>query len=153
RPTFIPFNYTFIQSSFSNFFGSPPEVPTIIPPGTFPNLPTTNQYTGYEALFQPLSVVLGDNFGQDVTNVPGRIEISASKFLTLDQARISSLNYLRLRATNQFGGSAGAQISSAFADISLRTTNGLMTITNLVAPDLNRPEGTIELYSARWTNV
>ena len=153
RPTFIPFNYNIFQSSTPFFAGTPPEVPTLIPPGTFPNLPTTNQYSAYEALFQPLSTVLGDTFGQDVTNVPGRIEISASKFLNLDQARISSLNYLLLSATNQFGGSAGAQISSAFADIFLRTTNGLLAITNLLAPDLNRPEGTLELYSARWTNV
>lgn len=153
RPTFIPFNYTFFQSPTSLFPGTPPEVPTLIPPGTFPNQPTTNEYTAYEALFQPLSTVLGDTFGQDVTNVPGRIEISASDYLIMDQARINSLNYLLLSATNQFGGSAGANISSAYADIFLRSTNGLLAITNLLAPDLNRPEGNMELYSARWTNV
>jgi hypothetical protein len=38
-------------------------------------------------------------------------------------------------------------------DAYLRTTNAVMTVTNLIAPYLNHIEGTCDLWSARWTNT
>ena len=157
RPTFIPENYSF--STLSPFFFGGPPTPatrTNIPPGTFAaggNGNVTNQWTAYQAIFQPGSVVAGDVAGQNVTNEPGRIELAADNYLTLPQAQISSVNYILLKATNQFGGSSGAQIAAPFADLYLRDTNGLLSITNVLMPELPRPIGICDLFSARWTNV
>src|ERR1039457_2267422 len=157
RPTFIPENYTFTAVS-PFFFGTPPTpaTPTTIPPGTFTlggNGNVTNQWTAYQAIFQPGSVIAGDTAGQNVTNEPGRIELTADNFLTLTQAQISSANYILLKATNQFGGSSGAQIAAPFVDLYLHSTNGLLNITNVLVPELPRPIGICDLFSARWTNV
>ena len=156
RPTFIPFNYTFFSAPTNFFFGGAfgaAATPTLIPPGTFNANFVTNQNTAYQGLIQPSSVVIGDNFGQTYSNSPGRIEIYATNYMSLAQSRISSLNFLRLQATNQFGGSPGATISSPYSDFNLRSTNGFLQITNLTVPSLARDEGTCSLYSARWTNV
>ncbi|HWW00692.1 MAG TPA: hypothetical protein VNZ64_13425 [Candidatus Acidoferrum sp.] len=170
NPAFIPYNYlgpfffTF-GGGFLNFNGGffPSPTPlfqpgsdtpaSIIPGGTFPNINVTNQFAAYEGLFLPSSAVPADIAGGNVTNLPGRIMLTADKFMDLSHAHISSLNYLSLTSTNHFAGSEQAQISSPFCDINLRSTNGLLTITNLLSPTLAHPEGTIECYSARFTNV
>jgi hypothetical protein len=154
RPTYIPWNYDFFRlpSEFLFFFGQP-EVPTTIPQGLFPATVSTNQYSAYRALLQPNSIVSGDTLGQTYANSPGRIEIAATNFLTMEDTRITSLNYLRVLATNHFGGTKGAQIASPYAEFNLRSTNNFMVISNLTQPSLSRPEGRIDCYSARWTNV
>jgi hypothetical protein len=150
RPTYMPVNYSFFEGG-QLFFGTP-AVPTAIPPGTFPFAPVTNQWTAYQALFQPGSVVLADVAGQNVTNAPGRIELTANKTLTMPLATVSSVDYVLLKATNQFVGSSGAQISAPYSDIYLRSTNGLLNLTNILVPFVDRPIGVCDLYSARWTN-
>src|SRR5207244_1809505 len=70
----------------------------------------------------------------------------------LSRAHISSLNYLLLKATNHFAGSSRAQISSPYTDLNLRSTNGLLAVTNVISPLIHRPEGIIDCFSARWTN-
>jgi hypothetical protein len=152
RPTYIPENYTFYLGS-QLALGIPAATPTAIPSGTFiPGL-VTNQWTAFEGLFVPGTVVPGDSAGQNVTNFPGRIEVTADKCLSLAQAQISSANYLLLKATNQFAGSPGAVIESPYSDLYLRSTNGVLNLTNVLAPELQRPIGACDLYSARWTNV
>lgn len=168
NPAYIPYNYLgpfFFGGGFFNFGGgfvpanTPLFVPgsdtpaSIIPPGTFPSVNVTNQYAAYEGLFLPSSAVPSDIANGNVTNLPGRIMLTADKYMNLSHAHITSLNYLSLTATNQFGGSDHAQISAPFCDINLRTTNGLLIITNLLSPTLAHPEGTIDCYSARFTNV
>ena len=159
RATYIPscfFVGTF-PSSFFGFFGVP-ATPTAIPPFTFslpnninPNV--TNQYASYQALLLPTTRVLGDVFEQNVTNVPGRIEIIGNKTLALTNVHMASLNYMLLKATNHFTSSAGSRISAPYVDVNLRSTNGLLTISNLLAAAVLKNEGTIDLYGARWTNI
>jgi hypothetical protein len=154
RPTYVPENYTFYEGGPLDL--GTPATPTTIPPGTFSvggNGNVTNQYSAYQALFQPGSVVLTDVTGQNVTNTPGRIELTANNYLTMTQAQISSVSYILLKATNHFGGSSGAQIAAPFADLYLRSTNGLLNITNVLVPSLPRPIGICDLFSARWTNI
>lgn len=154
RPTYIPENYSIFQGG--QFFVGTPATPTVIPPGTFAaggDGNVTNQWTAYQALFQPGSVVLVDVPGQNVTNQPGRIELTADKNLMLPQAQISGSSYLLMKATNHFGGSDGAQISAPFADIYLRSTNGMLNLTNVLVPSLPLPLGVCDLFSARWTNI
>ncbi len=153
RPTYIPWNYDLFTFPGGFFSYGVPADPTIIPPSTFNTRNTTNQYSAYQALFRPNSVVLPDTFGQTYSNSPGRIEIVGSNLLSLAETRVKSLNFLKLAAYNHFQGSPGAAIVSPYSDIYLRTTNGELAISNLLQPTLARPEGTIDLYSARWTNV
>ncbi len=151
RPTCMPVNYTIARNR--PFFGDrPPAPPTAIPRDTFDG-PFTNQWSAYEAVFLPNSALTSDVAGQNVTNMAGRIELTADKHLALPDARINSESYLLLRATNHFGGSSGAEIASPFADLYLRSTNGLLNLTNVLEPVLPRPVGICDLYSARWTNI
>jgi hypothetical protein len=156
RPTYMPANYDIFQSAQYQYFVGTPATPVTIPRGTFSvggNGNVTNQWTAYQALFQPGSVVLADVPGQNVTNQPGRMELTADKCLTLPEAQISSGSYLLMKATNHFAGSSGAQIASPFADIYLRSTNGLLNLTNVLMPSMSLPNGVCDLFSARWTNV
>ncbi len=167
RPTYIPNNYGVGEGLGTLFLGqastpSPiPDTVTLPVPGSanyialpfFPLTLTTNIWTAYEALVPPISIILSDVAGQDVTNIPGRIEISAAKTLDLTMAQITSLNYLSLQATNQFLSSSNAQIAAPYADFNLRSTNGLLSISNLVTSTINQPEGYIDLWSTCTTNI
>ncbi len=155
RPTFIPWNYTFFRGGPLSL--GAPAAPTLIPFGTFdpgtPNGSVTNEWTAYQAMFLPGSAVMGEVAGQNVTNQSGRIELTADKYLVLSNAQVSSVSYLLMKATNHFGGSAGARIAAPHADVYLRSTNGLLTLTNVLVPALPRPIGICDLFSARWTNI
>jgi hypothetical protein len=96
---------------------------------------------------------MGDLAGQDVTNMAGRIEITADNTLDLTQTRISALEYLLLKATNHFIGNAGAVIQSPNYDMILRSTNGTLTSSNLIVPNLFSPLGIVNLDSERWVEV
>ncbi len=141
--TYQPGNYWIWPSWYGLFFGGVPASPMIIPAGTFG--PSDGyQYTAYQALFYPASQLLSDVYGQNITNAAARIEISATNYLELNEATITSGSYLSLRATNHFGGSAGAQIASPFSDINLRVPNGQFTVTNLLVAKVPK-------HRARWT--
>lgn len=88
-----------------------------------------------------------------ITNLPGRFQITASQRLNLDNAIISGQNYLSLTATNQFDGSAGAHISSPFADLNLGVTNGSLSLSNLLVANLPKWSGSIQAWSTRWVDV
>jgi hypothetical protein len=152
RPTYIPWNFWMDIFQSQPLALGTPESPASVA-GVFDPYNTTNEFAAYRALLQPSSVILGDVFGQDVTNVPGRIEISADKRLDLSRAQIASLNYVKVEATNHFVCGAGATISTPFADLNLRSTNGTLAISNMMQPVLMRPGGYIDLWSTRWTNV
>ena len=153
RPTFMPDNYVIFQDTRPQGFLGSPVGPVSIPANTFPYTSSTNVWSAYQAVLPPISVIVSDVAGQDVTNIPGRIEISAEQTMDLSLARIKSLNYLSLAATNQFLGSSQAQIAAPFADINLRTTNGWLEITNLLRPVVEQPEGYVNLWSTCITNV
>src|SRR6185436_6763882 len=99
----------------------------------------------YQARLTPTTSLTTDVEGGNATNMAGRIEINASGTLNLNQARIAAVNYLLINSTNHYLGSPRAQISSPYMDILLATTNGTLTLTNLVLPIINHPEGTIDL--------
>jgi hypothetical protein len=149
--TFIPTNYSFFQSS-SFFFGTP--ATPGLPPGVIgPNTNWTTEYTAYEAIFQPTTVILGEVAGQTFTNMPGRIEVTADKQLDLRSSRIAGLNYLRLTATNNFTQDRNTRILTAYADYNLGVTNATMTVSNLLAPTCPRLNGYVDVFSTRWTNI
>ena len=167
---YLPFNplYQVFESGF--FFGNPsaygfflrkspidefgpPAAPAVLPNNLFFNNTAVANYAAYEGLFSPGSALLTDVAGRSVTNLPGRIDLIANKQLDLTRAQITSVNSVVLRATNHFVGSDGARIASPYVDINLRSTNGLMTITNLIEPVIPLPGGSCDLCSIRWTNL
>lgn len=149
RPSFSPTNYTFAFGTLG--LGVP--APLGLPPGTFPGGRITNQYSSYQAIFSASASILGEVAGQTFATLPGRVEIEASDHLDLNRARISSVNSLLVKATNHFAGADRARIAAPFISMNLRTTNGFLSVSNLVAPSVPRLEGTVDLWSARWTNV
>ena len=150
QATSRPFNYNFVTGIPFGFFPTAPSIPD---PNVFGGGTITNQYSAYEAIFTAGTQLPTDTAGGDVTNMQGRIELVADSALNMDHTRLNSLNYTLLKATNHFVGSPGASISSPWFDFILASTNGSMTLSNLDLPYLNHPEGTIELWSGRWTNV
>ena len=155
RPTYRPGNYNLFEGApFVGPIGTPTPPATPVPASSVPfiNGLVTNQYAAYQAIFTAATSLPGDVAGGNVTNMAGRIEVVADKVLDLTQARLASLNYLLLKSTNHYIGSKGAVITAPNLDLYLRTTNGALAITNLVAPYLNHLEGTCDLWSARWTN-
>ena len=88
--------------------------------------------------------------GATYTNMPGRVEILATKALNLERTIMDGESYLSLQCTNHFIGSTNAQIIAPFSDINLATTNGIMRIANLVAPTVPRMCGEIDIWSGHW---
>lgn len=152
QPTYRPATYNFFQGfPYANFLAT--VASPVVPPANLFDFQTfTNQYAAYEALFSGGTQLTSDVAGANVTNLAGRIELAAGKALNLTDSRISALNYLLVRSTNHFVGSPGALIASPTLDIYLGSTNGVMMVSNVVAPYLNHLSGPIELWSARWTN-
>jgi hypothetical protein len=152
--TAIPINYNFTH--FVPFLGGlGGAFPSSSPAGQFDPVLVTNQYAAFGALFSPTTVALSNlpPSGQlDYTNLPGRLEITGTDTMDLEQARITGLNYLALKATNHIVGMSGARIISPYSDIALATTNGSLTVSNLLFPTVQRFTGQVDLWSGRWTN-
>lgn len=150
--TQIPANYTFTR--FNPFFNLGGAFPVSSPAGVFDPVAVTNEYAAFQGQFTPTTVSLSNlpPAGRYLTNLPGRIEITADDNLDMSFARIGGLNYLGLKATNNISGFGGAKISVPYSDISLKATNGNMTITNLLSPTVPRFIGQVDLWSGRWTN-
>ena len=148
--TYRPTNYFFYQYG-SAYFGTP-ATPGMIP-GIFPDTNITSEYTAYEELFQPTTMLLGEASGQSYTNMPGRIEVTATKQLDLRSSRIAGLNFLKLTATNNFTRDSGTRILTAVADYNLGVTNGSLVVSNLLAPSCPRLDGYVDVFSTRFTNV
>lgn len=101
---------------------------------------------------QYVSAPLDATFTEKVRALPGRVEITGNQELNLAFTRIQSLNYTLLRATNHFVSSINASIDTAYSDIYLGSTNGNLTITNLVRPAISRIFGDVEVYSTVFSN-
>lgn len=119
-----------------------------------PSSPETNQYTAYGVNLAPLTFEPDPNLtSSTITNLPGRILLNASNYMDMKFAKVTGANYLNIASTNHFAGSAFAQVDAPYMDLNLGTTNGQLTVTNLVGPYVPRFDGTIGVYSARWTNI
>ena len=157
RMTYIPTNYFLFQGGL--FFLGTPATPGL-PFGLIG--PDTNnfssEFTAYEAIFEPTTVIVPELAGQTYSNMPGRIEVTADKQLDLSSSRISGLNYLRLTATNNFTNDRNTRILTAVADYNLGVTNATLTVSNLLAPTCPRLRGLlggigVEVFSTAWTNM
>ncbi len=154
RPTFIPTNYYFYSSTAPYAFG------TAMSPGSttglFPSTNMTREFSAYEIQFSPTMSLVEDYAHRSYTNMPGRVQLIADgpgSSLNLERARIYGVNSLVVKATNHFAGAAGAKIVAPFGDLDLGTTNGSLSVSNLLAPVVPRLEGYVSLWSTAFTNV
>ncbi len=148
----VPDNFSFISSTN----------PLLVGPVTagfsnvFSSINFSNPYSYMSGQIQPTSVTTNasaTNPHGTLTNLPARMEITASRELNLNKAIISGQNFISIVATNQFDGSDGASISSPFADFNLGVTNGQMTISNLLSASLPTWSGNIQAWSTRWVEA
>ena len=137
-------NVPYSQSLFTNGFGT-----NGTGSGTISNEYATLGLTLSPVTIQPDTTVAGSTY----SNVPARVQITANQSLDLTGSIIEAGNYLNLTSPNDYRGSQGAQISFPVADFNLGTSNGQMTISNLVVPYLTRFSGDIEAWSTVWTNL
>jgi hypothetical protein len=156
-PAPIPANYSFYRSfpGYTNLpVGNTPYSLNLFVTGFGTNGSVTNNYTSLGVGVQQVTFQVDPAFPtQNITNIGGRIEIIADDVLNLNNTIMDGPNYVLLQATNHFAGSTNAHMQFPFADINLRSTNGLLNFTNVLAPNIPRLNGPIELYSARWTNL
>ena len=148
----VPNNYVIYPSATQlGSLGSP------LTSAYYPNLDTAdtitnNIYSYVNAQMIPSAIALsGGGYGTvALTNVPGRVEITASNELNLSKAVFSGMSYLRLNSTNQFDYDGRDQISAPYSDFYLGCTNGSMAITNLIEPSLPVWSGSLQAFSTRW---
>lgn len=157
---FRPSNYSITHAAPFGYDTLPTLSPLLLDPLTFAGTNTSTTFstnvgwaaTITAAAFPPEPTISGTAW----TNVPGRIEITASgptSYLDLTRTLIDGESYLLLSSTNHFVGSTNAVIKSPVSDIYLSSTNGNMAISNLTTPFVPRMEGVIQVWSGRFTNV
>ena len=156
---FRPINYNITHSAPFGYDTSPTLPPIVLNPLVFSgtNFPTFSTNVAWAATitgaaFTPDPTISGSTW----TNVPGRIEITASgagSYLDLTRTLMDGQSYLLLSSTNHFVGSTNATIVAPVRDVYLSSTNGRMAISNLSTAFVPRMEGEIQAWSGRWTNV
>lgn len=152
----VPDNFVFTQSGTPFVIG--PTNASGYPAGIFqpPGVTVTNSYSYVDAQLISSTTATNPSLSNPsgaLTNLPGRIQINASGELDLTLAQISGPNYLSLTATNQFDGSAGADIVAPYSDISLGATNGFLIASNVLQSAIPNWSGTIQAWSTRWIFV
>ena len=150
----VPDNFTFTEST------APIPAGTVAASGfttTFlPNNAITNPYSYVSAQLTSSSVstnASGTNPSGAITNLFGRIQITASNELSLAGAQITGQNYMSLVAPNQFNGSQDAQIVAAYSDINLGVTNGNLDVANLLSPSVSTFNGSVVAWSTSWSTT
>jgi hypothetical protein len=148
----LPSNFSIFQSGAPLLTGLPPAVQSfqnIFQPAA--NITPSNAYVN--VLFQSTTVATnasGANPSGALTNLPGKIQITASNRLNLENVQLSGENYLSLTAPNHFEGSQYSTIIAPYSDINLGVTNGKLNIANLIASGVATVGGTMQAWSARW---
>ncbi len=149
----IPINFTFTESHTRLVPGTP--APAGFVP-VFLSGSVTNGYAFANAQLISTSVATNASIRNPsgaLTNLPGRIQITAGRDLDLTIANITGPNYLSIQSPHQFEGSSGAQIVSPYSDINVGVTNGFLTISNLATPVIPNWGGTVQAWSTRWIAV
>ena len=148
----IPNNFTFTGSLTPLIVGVTPAPAGFIPNVFFSGV-VTNPYSYLSAQLIATTVATNTLLHTNVSALPARIVITGSNEVNMALANISGANYLSVTSSNQFDGSAGAQIAAAYADFSLGRTNGTLTISNLLEAQIPVWSGTVQAWSTRWLEV
>jgi hypothetical protein len=143
----IPENFSFTESPTPQIFLTPTA------PGFFNVFSSgfvSNRFAYVSAQLIATSAGTNSIPNGAITNLPSRIQISASNELNLALAQIIQPDYLSLQSPHQFDGNTGAQIAAPFSDLNLGVTNGYLAITNLLPQSFPVWCGTVQAWSTRW---
>ena len=151
----IPNNFTFTQSGTPRMGGAavePPNFQNVFQPPSAIN----PKYAFVNA--QMLSTTVATNASVAnpsgaLTNLPGKILITASNELNLANVQINGENYLSLTAPNQYDGPAPSMIVAPYSDINLGVTNGRLNVANLISSGVATLGGNLQAWSAEWVSV
>lgn len=142
-----PSCFTFTSSTNKLIFQPPAPAGFV---NVFPSGAVTNRYAFANVQIAAGSAATNQIANLSPTNLPGRVQINASSELNLAMAQINTPNYMSVQSTNQFDGSPGASIQVPYSDLNLGVTNGFLTISNLLTPNLPSMSGTVQAWSTRW---
>lgn len=131
--------------------------PDLLYNSTYASQTVTNWYSGYSANIGQGVVSAGfGRFGSTKiaafshpTNKAGRIEVEADR-LDVSLTRFRSEGLLSLKAKELVG--TPYKLDAAVVSLDVGSTNGSLTVSNLIQPIVRRFNGVINLYSAVWTN-
>jgi hypothetical protein len=130
----FPSDFTFFQSPTKLVFANPPAVAGYVNPAPFTTV--TNDFSYASVRLTAVLVDTNTVIGGSPTNLPGRIQLSANHTLNLANTRITGPNYLSLSSPYHFLGNSNAVIEAPYSDINLGVTNGSLTLSNLLVPQL-----------------
>jgi glucuronoarabinoxylan endo-1,4-beta-xylanase len=108
----------------------------------------SNSYAGYSVFVDDLAT---DPSGAAATNLPGVIQISANN-LDLTRTWLGGQGGILIQASNLVS-SAGAIVDSQNLSFYLGSTNGFLNLTNMAKQNVSRLKGTLNMWSAVWTNL
>jgi hypothetical protein len=123
---------------------------------SYPNVAITNFYSYVDAALVSSTLSTNESNPQDYrywTNWLGRLEFTATNSLTLSKSHIQGMNYLRFTSTNQYNNNGSSTIIAPFADAYLGSTNGNLTISNLISSRIPGWSGSVQAWSTDWTNA
>lgn len=149
----VPCNFTFTPSATQISYGTGPapsgmaSIFGLNQPFSTTDTEITNIYSFVNAQLTSLTYPTNTT---TLTNLPGRIQITAANELNLSSTAISGMNYLRLQSTNQFDDDGQSQILSPFSDIYLGCTNGNLALTNVIVPYIPQWLGTVQAWNTKW---
>ena len=147
--TGVPANFTFITSDTQRVLGTAET--TFFPNGFLPAGNLTNFIYSYvNAQFSASTVSTNQVLNGSLTNLPARVEITAAKNLNLELASLTGMNYLLLKSTNQFTSDGQSTFGAPYSDMYLGSTNGNLTITNLLPATIPNWVGTVQAWNSRF---
>jgi hypothetical protein len=113
-----------------------------------PPFTVTNDYS-YESV-HPNAVLADTNtvIGGSPTNILGRIQLTGSHSMNLANTHILGPNYLMLNTPVNLIGNSNAVISAPYSDLNIGVTNGSLTLSNLLIPELPAWTGVPDAPSA-----
>jgi len=150
----IPSNFYFSASGTSQAGGLNLATNTGFPPGfSYPYGSISNRYAYADVKLISTSVDTNTAFLGVLTNLLGRVEVTASNELNLSLSTIAGMNYLRLNSPNQYDNDGNSRIQAPYSDSYLGSTNGNLVITNLLGAFLPAWSGRIQAWSTLFTNA
>jgi hypothetical protein len=146
---FPPSDFTFVESTTSLTAGTTPGVLGYVNPA--PLSVVSNDFS-YRSV-APIASQVSTNtiVGGSVTNLPGRIRLSGSRSMDLANVRISGANYLFLNSPVNLINNSNAAITAPYSDLNIGVTNGSLTLSNLLIPELPAWSGVPDAPSAVFT--
>ena len=152
----IPDNFFFLSSSTPLAAGLTQVTNTGFPIGfNYPYNSISNSYSYANVNLTSSTVDTNQTYPYDfrqLTNLLGRVEITATNNLTLSGSTIQGMNYTRFNSTNQYNNDGSSAISTTYADAYLGSTNNNLIVSNLFANVIPGWNGSVQCWSTDWTN-